>query len=347
MAGLPVRFLLFLLVTLGVVRSADAQIRDATPAEQQFAAIEARYAPNPTAPATNGGVQQVAFTGTGGSPAGPTLPPPNPVAPVVAPNSASIYPATSSGTEVIIPPSGPFASDAWCMPPQELGRTSSWTAAIELIPSRPRVTDFEFGRWDDDSTLALRLILGYEDPEGLGVRARFWGLTQDADTPAGDVELDLGMFQLDFYKRLFLDGGEIALGAGPASSRLEFDVPGFGHSRFEGAGGTVFFDGYYGLLYFDRSDLGAVVRARHSILLGDWRDTTGGLLISRTDNDTMSISELAWGLEYRRRFGKCEDHSWFVGLLAEYQRWQSDWMSNTSGTSVGVSGLNIYTGLNW
>jgi hypothetical protein len=61
----------------------------------------------------------------------------------------------------------------------------------------------------------------------------------------------------------------------------------------------------------------------------------------------MSITELAWGLEYRRSFGACLDHSWYAGILAEYQRWQSDWMSNLSGTSVGVSGLNIYTGINW
>ena len=101
------------------------------------------------------------------------------------------------------------------------------------------------------------------------------------------------------------------------------------------------------LIEFDTSQLGAVARARYSILLGDWRDTTGGVIVPRTDNDTLSVTELAWGVEYRRRFGMCEDHSWFFGVLAEYQRWQSDWMSNLAGTSIGVSGLNIYTGLNW
>jgi len=108
----------------------------------------------------------------------------------------------------------------------------------------------------------------------------------------------------------------------------------------------MFLDGYYGLVDFDRSELGAIARARYSILLGDWHDTTG-VLLPPTENDTMSIAELAWGLEYRRRFGPCEDHSWFIGVLAEYQRWQSDWLGYFSGTSVGASGVNIYTGLNW
>ena len=263
---------------------------------------------------------------------------------IIPPADGSIYPSPDgTGGEVIISPS----SDAWCMPPQEPGRTSSWTAAIELIPSRPRVTDGEFGRWDDEGAVALRIILGYEDPQGIGIRARVWGLGEEAEAQADNVDLSMGTFQLDLYKRLFLDRGEIVLGAGPASAGLEFDPESDGHSRFEGAGGDVFLDGYYGLIYFDRSELGAVVRARHSILLGDWHDTTGGTLIPRTDNDTMSITELAWGLEYRRSFGACLDHSWYAGILAEYQRWQSDWMSNLSGTSVGVSGLNIYTGINW
>ncbi len=193
----------------------------------------------------------------------------------------------------------------------------------------------------------MRVVLGYEDPQGIGIRARFWGLGQEAEAQADDVDLGMGTFQLDLYKRIFLERGEIVIGAGPASAGLEFDPASDGHSRFEGAGGDVFVDGYYGLLYFERSELGAVVRARHSILLGDWRDTTGGTVVPRTDNDTMSITELAWGLEYRHPFGACQDHSWYVGVLAEYQRWQSDWMSNLAGTSIGVSGVNIYTGLNW
>jgi len=285
--------------------------------------------------------------------AGPTLSPPSlplpaPPAPtfIGATGSPSIYPSPEGSTEVIIPPSGQPTSDAWCIPPQEPGRTSSWTAAIELIPSITRVTDSQFGRWTDDGATALRLILGYEDPQGIGIRARFWGLSQEAEVPADDVELSMGKFDLDLYKRFWLDGGELALGVGPSSGSLEFQLSDDTHSEFTGAGATMFLDGYYGLMQFEKSELGAVGRGRYSILLGDWRDTTG-VLIPPTDNDTLSVVELAWGLEYRRRFGSCEDHSWFVGVLAEYQRWQSDWMARFASSSLGVSGVNIYTGINW
>jgi hypothetical protein len=346
---------LSVLFVLSAVRAACAQRREPTPAEQEFAALEARYAPPiqaalPPAPATAPPVQQAAYLDATGGKDTHVVPAPNSArstsaAPTVfvPASNGSIYPAPQPNSELIVPP----ASDSWCLPPQPPLRTSSWTAAVELIPTVTRLTDWQFGRWEDDSTLALRLILGYEDPEGIGVRARFWGLSQDAETPADDVELNMGSFNLDLYKRVLLDRGELAFGGGPASGGLEFKLSDDTHSRFEGAGGDMFLDGYYALVEFDKAELGAVARGRYTILLGDWRDTTGDLIVPSTDNDTMTVAELAWGLELRRRFGPCEDHSWFLGILAEYQRWQSDWMSNLAGTSIGASGVNFYTGLNW
>jgi len=266
-------------------------------------------------------------------------------APTVIPPASrpSIYAPPHGPSEII----GPPPSDDWCIASQQPCRTSSWTAAVELIPSQTLLTDGEFGRWPDDGAFALRLLLGYEDPSGYGLRARLWGLGQDVTPPADDVTLSMGSLNLDLYKRVVLDGAEVAFGGGPASGGLEFELSDNTHSRFEGGGVSLFLDGFYGIHDFERSQLGAVARARYSLLMGDWRDTTGGAIVPSTDNDTMSVAELAWGLEYRRRFGPCEDHSWFLGLLFEYQRWQSDWMAESADTSIGVSGVNIYTGVNW
>jgi hypothetical protein len=330
MADAWLRSWLAIVVVAGASESACAQNQEATPAEKAFHSLAVRYAPPSTA------VQQAAYT---------DLPTPAPItAPTVIPpaNSSSTYSSPQGPTEIIAPP----PSDGWCLPPQGPCRTSSWTAAVELIPTVTRITDGPLGRWEDDSSLAIRLILGYEDPEGIGVRARFWGLAQDAETSVDDVELNMGSFDFDLYKRVLVDRGELAFGGGPSSGVLEFKLSDDSYSRFEGAGATMFLEGYYGLVEFEKSELGAIARARYSILLGDWRDTTG-VIIPPTDNDTMSIAELAWGLEYRRRFGACEDHNWFIGVLAEYQRWQSDWMGRFSGSAVGASGVNIYTGLNW
>ena len=280
-----------------------------------------------------------------------TLPPPASTGPTLAapqasqsPNPSPDFPPPPADTVDIVYPA---PSDGWCMPPPPPCRTSSWTAAIELIPSETSLTDFEFGPWNDNDAFAMRLLLGYEDPDGFGIRARFWGLGQDASPPADDITLSMGSFDLDLYKRVFFDGAELAVGGGPASGGLEFELSDDTHSRFSGGGVSLFADGFYGIHDFNRAQLGAVLRARYSLLMGDWRDTTGDVVVPQTDNDTLSIAELGWGVEYRRRFGPCDDHNWFLGLLFEFQRWQSDWLSNTAGTSIGVSGVNIYSGVNW
>jgi hypothetical protein len=270
----------------------------------------------------------------------PVLPEPTIVPPQ---NGTSIYPGPTDPNVIIAPPS----CEAWCGPPAEPCRTSSWNVGIDLIPSQTLVTDGEFGRWPDDGALALRLNLGYEDPTGYGIRGRFWVLGQDVSPPVDDITLSMGSFNLDLYKRVFLDRAELTLGGGPASGVLEFKLSDDTYSRFEGGGASIFADGFYGISEFEKSVLGAVARARYTLVMGDWRDTTGGDVVGRTDNDTMSIAEIAWGLEYRRRFGACQDHNWYLGILWEYQRWQSDWLSSEAATSIGVSGLNIYTGLNW
>lgn len=319
-------------------------------AQQAFADLERRYAvAAPTAAAAQPyPVQQTAFVGTTVAQVPTTAAPPSAAYPptIIPPsNGPPLYPIPSApGTADVILEAPP--SDAWCLPPTDSVRTSSWTAAFEVIPSETFLTDGQFGRWDDNNAVPIRIVLGYEDANGVGIRGRFWGLSQDVSPPADDITLNMSTGSLDLYKRIYFEATDVAFGGGPAGGGVEFVLSDDTHSRFEGGGITMFVDGYYTLSEFTKSEIGAIARARYTMLIGDWRDTTG-IVVPRTDGDTMSVVELAWGLEYRRRFGPCEDHHWFVGWLIEYQRWQSDWMSNLAGTQIGVAGCNIYTGIAW
>jgi len=309
-----------------------------TQAEQAFNKLANRYAPSQP-------VQQVAYVMTPAQSYPAPLPAPTPANPTIIPPASGpmMYPvpADSSG------PLGSTCDDCGC-PPVEMCRTSTWTAAIEFIPVSTHITNSEFGRWSDDDErgVALRFVLGYEDPTGYGFRARFSGLDNQASPQFEDVELQLSNFNLDVYKRVYFNRSDIAFGGGPASGRIDFLLDDDSHSEFEGGGVSMFLEGFYSIREFDHSDLGVVGRARYSLVFGDWRDTTGSVIPS-TDNDTMSIVELAWGLEYRHRFGTCNDHEWFLGLLFEYQQWESDWMTTFADTSIGLSGVNINTGLRW
>jgi hypothetical protein len=295
-------------------------------------------------------VQQAAFVGTtvaqlpqpSTAPTGP--PAPQHPTTIIPPASAAPLYAPPAMPDVVIEPP---PSEPWCEPIGEPCRTSSWNAAIEFLPSETFLTDDEFGQWDDNGAFGFRAILGYEDPEGLGFRARFWGIGQEVETDLNDVKLSLSSGSFDLYGRLYFDRTEVAFGGGPAGGSVEFELPDESHSRFSGGGATIFVEGYYQLRKFERSEYGAVYRARYSLFMGDWKDNTGGAIVSETNNDTMSVAELGWGLEYRHRFGQCDDHHWFAGLLWEYQRWQSDWMASEANTPIGVSSINIYTGIAW
>ena len=64
-----------------------------------------------------------------------------------------------------------------------------------------------------------------------------------------------------------------------------------------------------------------------------------------TDHDMMTIIELAFGLEFRRRFGKTEDKYWYIDIVPEFQRWESASLPNVF--DPGFQGTAINFGLAW
>ncbi len=348
MARLSPHIRLIGFVLIAANGAAHAQSIEPTTAERKFDYLGERYAP-----ASN--VQTAAFVGTPTQRAPAPLPPPPPATPaptIIPPNNGpSIYPSPSSPssypsqTQIGSPP-----SDAWCLPPAAPCRTSSWTATLETIITQADVNRFAFGAWPNDHDVAGRLILDYEDLTGLGLRLRFWGFNQDVAAFSTDVELSASSANFDMYKRLLIDETELVLGGGAAGGSLEFKIPDDGEWGFNDGGVTMFAEGFQPLLQFPKIDIGMVGRARMSLLAGDWDDTTDFVGVSTfgvpavTDHDTMSVVELAWGFELRRRFGKHDDHHWFAAAIIEHQRWESDWMATFAGSAVGFTGTNFSLG---
>ena len=223
---------------------------------------------------------------------------------------------------------------------------SYWTFGVDLIPTQLHLTDSAFGPWPDDGGGAIRLALGYENERGYGIRGRLWSFGQDATPPLTDVEVGAATVTLDFYKRFWGEDGDLAIGVSPVGAALRFKLPNERESRFNGGGISLFTEGFFKLAQFKKSDLGLVGRGRVSLLEGDWRDNTGSI-VPDTDHDSMLILEAAWGLEFRRRFGRCEDRFWYVGVLSEIQQWDSEWMGNYLGSSATFTGLNIELGVAW
>jgi hypothetical protein len=230
----------------------------------------------------------------------------------------------------------------WCESPY---RNSAWRLELDLVPTVPRVSDVAFGDWDDDGSLALRLNLGFEDVDGIGMRLLLWGIDHDMDIPVSDVELQASTLYFDFYKRFFVENTELVLGAGPSAARLEYDIAALSEqATFKGSGLTVFGEAFYPLARYRKTDIGSVARARVAILSGQW-DDDGTPFVGDTNNDMMTIMELGWGFELRRRFGKHEDKYWHIDFVPEIQRWDSSSLSDLA--DPGFDGTSINFGLAW
>ncbi len=230
----------------------------------------------------------------------------------------------------------------WCKSPYQ---NSAWRIGVDLIPTVSHISDDAFGGWTENGALALRLNLGFEGDDGFGTRLLFWGFGQTADTPVGDVELDASTFYWDFYKRFFVQDAELTLGGGLAGAHMEYDVKAFDQKADVSAGGiSMFGEGFYPLWKFERTDIGSVGRARIALLTGSWRDH-GTPFVDSTDNDMMTIIELAWGIEIRHRFGQKQDKYWYIDFVPELQRWESATLPDIC--EPGFDGTNISFGLAW
>jgi hypothetical protein len=236
----------------------------------------------------------------------------------------------------------PLCDPSWCESPY---RDSAWRIELGIIPTSSQVSDQAFGDWDHNGGLGMRLMLGHEDCEGLGIRAVLWGFGQEVDTTGGDVELGASTFDLDLYKRFFIEDGELVVGGGSVGGHLKYELDAMNQSaEFRGGGISIFGEGFYPFVRFQKTDIGQVARARISLLSGRW-DDNGTAFMSDTRHDTMTILNIAWGLELRRRFGRMEDKYWYVAIVPEFQRWESASLPNAF--DPGFQGTNFNFGLAW
>ena len=325
---------LALAIAAGITWSAEAADLAPTEAERAFSGIELRH----------GGRDDVQHAAYRDLPlAGSTAAAP---AATVHPAAYSPISPASTGPAMTVPSGGPPISEAWVIPDIPASRPSTWTAGLELLALDSHLTRFALGPWEDDETFGSRLVLGYEGDTGSGIRLRLWGIGADASPPADDVELNTGALDLDFGKRLLIDDTELLLGAGFAGRGMKFTLSDGSHTEFRGGGVSLFAETSYPLWQFPRTDVRFVGRGRWTLTRGDWRDTTG-IIVAPTDDDNMSITEAALGLEMRRRFGWRNERFWSLALMTEYQRWESQWMSAFTASAVGFSGVSVNFGVGW
>lgn len=225
-------------------------------------------------------------------------------------------------------------------------RSGDWTFGMEIGPSDLHLAGPAFGKYDQGGVSA-GIELGYEWATGYGIRAQLWGFGQDAQESRDDTEIRAATFDLDIYKKIFVDYTELVVGAGSRGADLDFrSTANDKHSEFQGGGINVFAEWYHPLYIGQKYDIAFIGLGRMSLVQGEWRDQTG-TLVPDTNDDMLTILEASFGLEYRRRFGQRQDKYWYVSVSPDIQQWQSQWMGAHVGSSAGFSATNFNFGVAW
>jgi hypothetical protein len=225
-------------------------------------------------------------------------------------------------------------------------RSGHWEIGFEFGPSDLHLAGPEFGRYDHHGD-TFTMNLGYEMDTGYGIRGEFWGFAPTAEETRVDVDANASTFDVDLYKRFTINYSSLTVGVGGRGANLDFrETATDRHSQFNGGGLNIFGAWDHPLYIGQKQDISFVGLGRMSILQGEWRDNTGDL-VADTNDDMMTILEVSYGIEFRRRFGQNLDKFCFFDVMVDVQDWQSSWMTANVGSSAGFYGVNFSAGVSW
>jgi hypothetical protein len=254
----------------------------------------------------------------------------------------------------------------------------AWWAGLELTLLRPRYSNSEFSLYPGGSLVGPRLVIGYDNGEGRGYRARFWGFGDDVLAQRDDP-FDVGVvndpvrysaWRMDFdeyrswlgkYGQLLVGASltvanlrmdealsrelhELALGAPPGSLGRAMSLA-QEQGEYIGVGGTRETAAGLGLFAEGREPFRV---SDNSQWAGIVRGRTALLMgewkspmrAGRINGDaTMLIHEAAVGIEFERQFQRMV--AW-ARVLAEYQVWDA-----TIIDDLGLAGVTVGAGMDW
>lgn len=242
------------------------------------------------------------------------------------------------------------------------------------------VSDLE--AWPEDFGAAGRIVLGYEWPNGQGIRTQAWGYSMEGDvrsqsslgylfgsdffaayyvTPgaynrflffpqsfayARPIEITAASVYLDAFKTVYSRYGDFTVGMGPAFGHLEFNFPPAGDwASFNGGGISAFGQGYVSFFKRSRLDIGLTGQMRAALLTGNW--DIAMLNEESGHSEAMSILELSAGPEIRYRIGRTDGRFLFLKTVAEFQQWRSDGMGPIAGDTLALQGASMNLGFLW
>jgi hypothetical protein len=189
-----------------------------------------------------------------------------------------------------------------------------------------------------------RIVIGYEDDEGIGGRVRYWHydqLTENMTVPTDPILMEFDVFDIEGTSRFGTERAELVVSGGfrwtdaritLADAPVASDMP-----------GITFAADLRVILCRERCwEWASIAGARYSLLGGDWEGAANGFLEPNHD-DNVTINEFYGGFEYIRHY---KGYDAFARITFEVQNWQSDAASQTAGAdSFNFMGPGVHAGL--
>ncbi len=217
---------------------------------------------------------------------------------------------------------------------------------VQVSWLRTHINEDAFGKLSEQYKFTPRLIMGYEDPNGVGGRIRYWRYnhtTESLSSGGDEVVLDFTTVDFEATSRFQTRRTDLVVAGGFRWFDGEIGSDG-DQANSQMPGMTVAADLRSVFCGDCRSQWAAVGGARWSILGGDWEGDDDGLIEAERD-DNIVVQELYGGVEYACHRGGID---MFARLVFEVQSWHSDVLGESTATdTIGLVGPGVHFGANF
>jgi hypothetical protein len=209
---------------------------------------------------------------------------------------------------------------------------------------RAHVMENAIGKLSEQFAYSPRIVVGYEDKQGIGGRIRYWHYDQSTENltdPTLPIRFEMGVLDIEGTSRFGTERAELVVAGGfrwtdaritLADAPVANDMP-----------GITFAADLRVIICRERCwEWASIAGARYSLSGGDWEGAANGFLAPNHD-DNVIVNEVYGGFEYIQHY---QGYDAFARIAFEVQNWQSDVASQTAGAdSINFMGPGVHCGM--
>jgi hypothetical protein len=217
-------------------------------------------------------------------------------------------------------------------------------AEVQVIWMRAHLMEDAIGKLSEQYKFSPRLVMGYEDPCGIGARLRYWHYDHTTEILGtnDDITFQFGVADIEVTSRFAIRKTDVVISGGGRWASIDVGLNDDFVNTDMMMGLTVAADVRTQICGGCNKQWAGIAGGRWSTLGGNWEGSGQGFVPSVRD-DNIVVQELYGGVEYMccTKRGRIL----YARLTFEIQNWHSDAAAQLAGTdSIGFVGPGIHVG---